>query len=376
MKVLTTSERQWHMIWFVVMHLFSTLLDWVKIGRLTEQEKDLEILLLRQQLGIAERKLHKPVRASRVERLTIAVVTTKLKSATGWTAIQLHQVIRIFQPETVLRWHRQLVRRKWTHNPDGRRGRPKIDPDLERLVVRLAKENRDWGYDKIRGELKKLEYTISPGTIASILKRYNIPPAPDRGGSPSWRHLMKHYKDQILACDFFTVETLFLKTVYVLFFIELGSRRVHCAGCTTNPDGNWVTQQARQLVWDVEDRDPRLHFLIHDRDTKFTNAFDAVFRSEDVKIILTPVQAPNANSVAERWVRSVRTECLDKLLIINQSHLRSVLTEYTNYYNTARPHQGIDLKTPIHRLPQSRDGPIQRGDVLGGIIHDYYRKAA
>jgi transposase InsO family protein len=368
------------MIWFIVMHLFSTLLDWVRIGQLTEQEKDLEILLLRQQLGIAQRKLHKPVRSSRVERLTVAVVTTKLRSVTGRTTVQLHRVIRIFQPETVLRWHRQLVRRKWTHNPDGRRGRPKVDSELERLVVRLARDNLDWGYGKIRGELKKLGYTIAPGTIARILKRQNIPPTPERGTSPSWRHLMRHYKDQILrepsGRDFFTVETIFLKTIYVLFFIELGSRRVHFAGCTTNPDGSWVTQQARQLVWDLEDREPRLHFLIHDRDSKFTDAFDTVFRSEGVKIILTPARAQNAISHAERWVRSVRTECLDKLLIVNQSQLRSVMSEYVDYYNTARPHQGIDLQTPICQTMQSREGSIQCRNVLGGIIHDYYRKAA
>ena len=178
------------------------------------------------------------------------------------------------------------------------------------------------------------------------------------------------------ACDFFTVETIFLKTIYVFFFIELGSRRVHFAGCTTNPDGSWVTQQARQLVWELEDREPRLRFLIHDRDSKFTDAFDAVFRSEGMKIILTPVQAPNANSHAERWVRSVRTESLDKLLIVSQSHLRSVMSEYVVYYNTARPHQGIDLQTPICQTTQSRDGPIRCRNVLGGIIHDYYRKAA
>jgi putative transposase len=176
------------MIWFVVMHLFATLLDLIRIGRLSEHEKDLEILLLRQQLGIAERKLHKPVRASRVERLTLAVVTAKLKSSSNRSIGQLRHVIRIFQPETVLGWHRQLVRRKWTYNPDDRGGRPRIDRELERLVVRLAQENHDWGYDRIAGELAKLGYTISDETIGNILRRHNIPPAPDRGRSPSWRH--------------------------------------------------------------------------------------------------------------------------------------------------------------------------------------------
>ena len=338
------------MIWFVVMHLFSTLLDLIRIGRLSEHEKDLEILLLRQQLGIAERKLHKPVRASRVERLTLAVVTTKLRSSSNRTVGQLRQIIRIFQPETVLGWHRQLVKRKWTYNPSGRGGRPRIDRELERLVVRLAQENHDWGYDRIAGELAKLGYTISDETIGNILRRHNIPPAPDRGRSPSWRHLMTHYKDQILACDFFTVETLFLKTIYVLFFIELGSRRVHFAGCTTNPHEAWVTQQARQLAWNLDETNARFRFLIRDRDTKFTDAFDTIFRSEGLKIIRTPVQAPNANSHAERWIRSARSECLDKIIIVNQAHLRSVMTEYVDFYNTGRPHQGIGQQTSDNQI--------------------------
>jgi len=286
------------MLWFVVMHLFSALLDLFRIGRLSEYEKDLEILLLRQQLGIAKRKLHKPVRASRVERLTIAVLTTKLRSSGSRTVAQLRQIIRIFQPDTVLGWHRQLVRRKWAYNPDGRGGRPRVDRELESLVVRMARENDDFGYDRIQGELEKLGYTISDEGIANILRRHNIPPSPERGGSPSWRHLMTHYKDQILACDFFTVETLFLKTVYVLFFIELGTRRVHFAGCTANPDDAWITQQARQITWNLDRTDKRFRFLIRDRDKKFTEAFDTIFRSEGMNIIRTPVQAPNANGYA------------------------------------------------------------------------------
>jgi putative transposase len=364
------------MVWFIVMHLFSTLLEWVKIGQLTEVEKDLEILVLRQQLGIAERKLQKPIRVSRAERLTLAVAVNKLRSTAGYTAIQQGQFMRLFQLETVLAWHRQLVRRKWTHNPTGRKGRPKIDLELEELVVHLAKENATFGYGKLCGELKKLGYSICPETVATILRRHGIPPAPDRGGSPSWRHLLTHYKHQIMACDFFTVETLFLKTIYVLFFIEIGSRRVHFAGCTTNPDATWITQQARQLAWNLEERKPSFRFLIRDRDTKFTKSFDTIFFSEGLKISRTPIRAPNANSFSERWVRSVRDECLNRLLIVNQKHLHSVLTEYVDYYNTERPHQGINQNTPILRLPQSRDGPIRRKDILGGIIHSYYRKAA
>jgi putative transposase len=221
-----------------------------------------------------------------------------------------------------------------------------------------------------------LGYEISDETVGNILKRHAVPPAPKRKPSASWRHLMTHYKDQILACDFFTVETLFLKTIYVLVFIELGTRRVHFAGCTAHPTRAWVTQQARQVMWELEDREPRIHFLIRDRDTKFTSTFDTVFRSEGIHVIRTPVRAPNANSYAERWIRSVREECLDKLLIFNETHLRRVIRDYIAYYNTARPHQGIGQGMPIPRSPADTCGPVRCRPVLGGILHDYYREAA
>jgi putative transposase len=198
----------------------------------------------------------------------------------------------------------------------------------------------------------------------------------DRGGSPSWRHLMTHYKDQLLACDFFTVETLFLQTIYVLFFIEVGSRRVHFAGCTTNPNAAWVVQQARQMVWELAGRDRPIRFLIHDNDTSFLQAFDTVFRSAGMDVIPTPYRAPNAHAHAERWIRSVREECLNKLLIINQAHLRRVMQAFVAYHNTARPHQGIDQQIPIPGTAPIGTGPVRRRNVLGGIIHEYYREAA
>ncbi len=187
---------------------------------------------------------------------------------------------------------------------------------------------------------------------------------------------MQHYKAQILACDFFTLDTLFLQTVYVLFFIEVGTRRVHFAGCAAHPNTAWVTQHARQMVWALEDRAPAIHFLIHDNDTRFTGAFDATFQSEGIRVIHTPFRAPNANAVAERWVRTVREECLRKLLIINQAHLRRVLREYVAYLIASRPHQGIAQQTPIPMTIVSRNGPVCCREVLGGIVHDDYRAAA
>ena len=186
---------------------------------------------------------------------------------------------------------------------------------------------------------------------------------------------MKHYKEQLLACDFFTVETIRMQTLYVFFFIELGTRRVYIAGITEHPDGAWVTQQARNTLWLLDEResDTELRCLIRDNDKKFTLSFDAVFESEGIKILRTPYQAPNANSYAERWVRSVREESLDHILILNETHLRRVLDEFTNYYNTRRPHQGLDQQSPVARTPPEDTGPVTYRQVLGGIIHDYYR---
>lgn len=360
--------------WFILAHTFSTMLMFMHIGRLSEQEKNLEILLLRHQLSILERKCYKPVRLTQAEKLTLAVLATRLKQTTNRTARELHGIIRIFQPQTVLRWHRELVRRKWTFKRKHKSGRPKLGKVIERLIVRLARENPRWGYGKIEGELLKLGFQVSVTTIRNVLERYNIVPAPVRGGSINWRHLMTHYKTQILACDFFTIETLWLQTLYVLFFIDLGTRRVYLSGITANPHAFWVTQQARQLVWELEESETTFRFLIHDRDKKFTKVFDAIFKSEGINIILTPYRAPNANAYAERWVRTVRTECLDLILILNVAHLRRVLQVYIDdYYNIARPHQGIRQQTPIPRNQPVNTGTAQRRKVLGGIISDYYR---
>ena len=171
------------------------------------------------------------------------------------------------------------------------------------------------------------------------------------------------------------METIWLKTIYVLFFIELGTRRIYLAGCTTNPNIIWVTQQARQLVWDLtDDGQDKMAFLIHDHDTKFTSSFDCAFSSEGIEILHTPYRAPRANAFSERWTRSVREECLDHILILNENHLRCVLKEYAAYYQHARPHQGINQHFPISGLLRNSRGPIRRRDIVGGIIHDYYRQ--
>jgi transposase InsO family protein len=365
------------MTFTVVAHLFSALLDLLSLFARSEREKDLEILLLRQQLRILQRTRPRPPRLSWWEKVPLAMLASKLVQKATNSRARLSQSLLLFTPETVLRWHRELVRRKWTFRPRPAVGRPRIAAELEALIVRLAQENPRWGYGKIEGELLKLGYRVGRSTIRDVLKRLNIPASPMRTRkSSTWRAFLRLHQHQLLACDFFTVETLRLQTLYVLFFIELGTRRVYLAGCTAHPTGAWVTQQARQLLWKLQEAGKTMRFLLHDRDTKFPASFDTVFASERIEVIVTPYHAPNANAYAERWVRTVREECLDHLLILNERHLDHVLRKYDQYYNQARPHQGIDQQIPESAPHQPGKGPVQRRDLLGGLIHDYYHEAA
>ena len=213
------------------------------------------------------------------------------------------------------------------------------------------------------------------GSRHRVLRRHRVAPAPRRG-STTWRAFVAQHRDQLLACDFFTVDTLFLQRLYVLFFIELGSRRLHVAGCTARPDATWVTQQARNLCWQLQERAGwPLRFLIRDRDGKFPASFDTVFASEGFAVVRTPPRTPNANAIAERAVRSIRAECLDHVLIVNQAHLRSVLVEYAAYYNHRRPHQVRNQVPPVP-LAAARPRPaasaqVRSRPVLGGLINDY-----
>jgi putative transposase len=363
------------MISTLLITLFSIFFDLLAILRISKSDKDLEIIILRQQVRILQRKAKTPPRISDPKRMVLATLLDKYCKFKDGAHQYLNQVMMIFKPDTVLRWHRELVRRKWTFKRKGKPGRLGISSELEALIVRLAKENRRWGYDKIQGELLKLGYNLCASSVRNILKRHRVKPSCERSSS-SWQTFLGHYEDQILACDFLTVETIWLKTIYVLFFIELGTRRVHLAGCTTSPDSTWVTQQARQLVWNLNDDSKEISFLIHDNDKKFAPSFDNVFSSEKIEIVHTPFQAPRANAFAERWVRSVREECLHQILILNEHHLCRVLKEYDEYYNHARPHQGISQRFPVSVPGQERStkGPIRRRNILGGVIHDYYRQ--
>jgi putative transposase len=280
---------------------------------------------------------------------------------------------RLVTPRTLLRWHRALVRRKWWQRA-GRRGRPPVPAEVRALVLRLARENPSWGHRRIGGELAKLGLRVSPTTVRRLLARAGLGPARRRSG-PSWRDFLRAQSASIVACDLFTVESVLLRRYYVLFFITHANRRVWLAGCSPKPTGTWLTQQARNLGLDLADHGMRL--LIRDRDSKYSGPFDEVFRSNDIRIVKTPVRAPQANAIAERFVRTVRAECLDWLLILNRRHLERVLRVFVEHYNAQRPHRALKLQPPQPHEPPptATSGAIQRHDRLGGLIHEYYRDA-
>ena len=279
-------------------------------------------------------------------------------------------------PATILRWHRQLIARRWTTTP-ARPGRPAIPAGLRALVIRLATENPNWGYRRIHGELAGLGYRIGASTVWTILHRAGIDPSPRRAG-PSWAQFLRTQAQSILACDLFHLDTITLRRLYAFFVIEHATRRVHMLGVTAHPTGAWLTQQARSLCMDLDDASRRFRFLIRDRDTKFTAAFDAVFTAIDVRVIKTPARAPRANGIAERFVGSVRRELLDRILITNQRHAAAVLTEYSQHYNSHRPHRTLGHAAPLRPLPQrtrSATNTVRRRDRLGGLLHEYQQVA-
>ena len=291
-------------------------------------------------------------------------------------------VASLVTPATLLRWHRELVKRKWTYRRTGRPGRPPIDAEVRALIPRLARENPRWGCVRIGGELRKLGFSVSATTIRTLLRTARRGP-PHGGAGPTWTEFLRAQAEGIIACDFFTVETAWLRTLYVLVFIELGSRRIHVSPSTVHPDSAWVTQQARNLAMNLDGRSPAIRFLIRDRDTKFSVPFDTVLRSEGMRVIRTPIQAPNANAYAERVIETMRAECLDWTLILGRRHLDRTLRTYADHYNRQRPHRALGLTPPLAGASISvpitgpvNPGDVRRRDLLGGLIHEYHGAAA
>ena len=285
----------------------------------------------------------------------------------------LRQVATIVTPDTILRWHRQLIARKWTFTPK-RPGRPRIMQEISSLILRMARENPAWGYTRIQGALKNLGHDVARSTVAKVLKAHGIPPAPDR--PTSWRTFLRAHWGAIAGADFFTTEVWTprgLITYYTLFVIDLRSRRVHVAGSTPTPDAWFMAQAARRLTDAVDGFLVGHRILICDRDRKWTDGFRHILQGAGVRIVLTPVQAPNANAYAERFVRSIREECLDRLILFGERRLRRALDEFVAHYHRERNHQGLGNELIIPAVPVAGGTPVRCRDRLGGLLRYYHR---
>jgi transposase InsO family protein len=344
--------------------VFVRVLDLLRLLRSDTTDLAIEVVILRHEVAVLRRQVARPALRP-ADRALLAGLSRLLSRA---------KRSRFFvQPETLLRWHRDPVLRRWTYSH--RPGRPSIPVGAVRLVVRLARDNPTWGYRRIQGELVGMSIRLAPSSVWAILKRHGIEPSPTRSG-PSWAAFLRAHATALLACDFFTVDTVLLRRLYVLFFIEHGSRRVYLAGVTAGPTGLWVIQQARQLAWALGESATSATWLIRNRDTKFTTGFDEVFRSEGMRVIRTPFRAPRANAIAERFVGTVRRECLDRILILGRRHLVAVLGEFVDHYNTHRPHRTLGQTPPCPSAPPDVGSVtparrVVRTERLGGLIHEY-----
>jgi putative transposase len=363
------------MVFALVYAVVGRLLSLIVLRGRGEASKDVELVLLRHEISVLRRQLPRP-RLEPADRVIMAAFARHLPGSL--------RKVRIVTPSTLLRWHRELLASKWTYPHQATSsGRRPTRTAVRVLVLRLARENPTWGHRRVHGELITLGHKLSAATVWNILTRAGLDPAPRRTG-PTWREFCRAQAQSMLACDFFHVDTVWLRRVYVFFAIEVGTRRVHVLGVTAHPTGDWVAQQARNLMLELDDAGHRVKFLVRDRDTKFTRAFDDVFAGAGIRVLKSPPQAPRANAFAERWVGTVRRECLDRLLIVNQRHLLAVLTEYVSHYNTHRPHQSLGQASPIPRpatcitrsvsKPTPRD-QVERKEVLGGLIHEYHYAA-
>jgi putative transposase len=340
---------------------------------MSDRDKDAEILVLRHQIMVLERQLGGGrVRFARADRAWLAALLHPLPRAV------MNQLRLVVHPDTVLRWHRDLIARRHARISRPRRvGRPRTIRSIRTLVLRLASENSGWGYRRIHGELLVLGVKVAASTVWEILKDAGVDPAPDRTSS-TWATFLRSQARAIIAADFFETVTLTGARLYVLAVIEHATRRVRVLGVTPHPIAAWVTQTARNLVMDLEDTGCRVRYLIRDRDGKYPALFDTILADAGITVVLSGVRMPRMNSIMERWIQACRHELLDRTLILNQAHLLYALREYERHHNTHRPHRGIANARPLRALPDPTTEPaaltrlrIRRHDRLGGLLHEY-----
>jgi len=345
---------------------FCRILQLIRLACRSDAECAIEVVMLRHEVAVLRRQVRRPA-PEQADRAVLAGLARLLP--------RQHLGRFFVQPDTLLRWHRDLVAKRWTY-PHGRPGRPAIPKGTTELVLRLAKENPTWGYRRIQGELTTMGIVMAPSSVWAILKRHGVEPSPRRSG-PTWAEFLAAQAKGLMACDFFHVDTVLLRRLYVLVFIHHDTRLVRIAGVTAKPVTDWVTQQARNLSMELANQPSEIKFLVRDRDTKFTASFDAVFAADGTRILKSPVRAPRANAICERVIGTLRRECLDRMLILGRRHLEAVLAEYVEHYNAHRPHRSLSQRPPadsdatpptIGDIDAAR---LQRTDRLGGLIHEY-----
>lgn len=344
-------------------HLLVGRLRWLLA---TGDERDAEILALRHQILVLQRQINRP-RFTDADRTILAVLSTVVARS------RLPQIMLIAQPKTVIGWHRRLVARHWTYPPTTQRGRPPTRAEIRRLAIRLATENPTWGYRRVHGELARLGYPIAASTVWTILRTAGIDPTPGRTG-PSWAEFIRTQAKGIIATDFACVDTALPRRFHVLFFIEIGTRRVHLGGITTNPTGPWTTQAARNFMMNL---DRQVRFVIHDGAGQYTRSFDVVFEADGITAITTPPRAPMANAYAERCVRTLRHELLDRTIIWNERQLRTLLVDDIDHYNQHRPHRALDQAAPCdpNVITIDTGRPVLRHARCGGLLNEYRHAA-
>jgi putative transposase len=347
--------------------IFLQVLNLLLLLRRSSASKDVELLVLRHEVAVL-RRVNPTPRLDWADRAVFAALVRKLPRM-----LRRH---RLGTPGTILRWHRRLIAKKWTY--PNRLGRPALNDAVAVLIERMARENQSWGYQRIQGELLKLGHHVGASAIRRVLQRLGIPPAPVRDTDTTWRQFLRTQTSTMLACDFFHVDcAVTLQRIYVFFVLEVPNRSVHLLGTTTNPDGRWTTQQIRNLLMDLGDHATQFRFLVRDRAGQFTASFDAVLADVGIHVVRIPPRCPRANCFAERFIRTLRAELTDRMLIFSQRHLRTVLTEYVRHYNGRRPHRARDLRPPrpTHPVADLNHERITRRPVLGGLINEYERAA-